>query len=286
MRTDERAQLTLWADAFNAVYGWRPVFTDITGDVPDAFAITLRPEVEPIELLGSTGHFRHRPALVEHVTRMGFGWTDANRIVTAPSPASFNALADRRCPAGDGYRARYHRDDQRNLALGPFLVSYLEGFVPLHLASERFYAALVKNPAAPTGRGDLRFHFASFGHDMTVHALNYHLIPRASIERFARRIDEAMPERVRTWRSLDAVGPLTLTTFFDNDINRYSYAVWSRTERPADFARTFSIERNHAALMDCLALRIDETLRGLGDVPSGDVRDMEPLTRYEFDLRF
>ncbi len=48
----------------------------------------------------------------------------------------------------------------------------------------------------------------------------------------------------------------------------------------------FTIERNHKSLMDCLALRIDETLRGLGDVPSGDVNDMEPLTRYEFDLRF
>ena len=65
-----------------------------------------------------------------------------------------------------------------------------------------------------------------------------------------------------------------------------SVNIWSRSERPADFARMFTIERNHKSLMDCLALRIDETLRGLGDVPSGDVNDMEPLTRYEFDLRF
>jgi hypothetical protein len=273
-----------WARAFEAVYGWAPVFEDFSSEVDGGFTITLRPAVEPIELLGSTGHFRHRPAMTAHVKRMGFGWTDANRVVTAPSPETFNALVDRCAPAGDGYRVNVHRDAKGIMALGPFLTSYLAGAVPVHVAGGTLYAGVSANPKGAPHRGDLRFHFASFGHDMTVHALNYHLVPRAAIEAFRARIEAAMPDRVAGWREPDAPGPLTLTTFFDNDLNRYCYGVWSRSESPADFARRFTDARNFDQLLGCLDRRIDETLRGLGDVPSGDTRDLAPLAPCAFTV--
>ena len=279
---DERRQLDPWARAFEAVYGWGPVFEDFSGDVPDGFTITIRPAVTPIELLGGTGHFRHRPAMVEQVRRMGFGWTEGNRVVTMPSPATFNALAERFVPAGDGFRVRVHRDPQRNLTLGPFITSYLEGFVPAHVADGSLYPDVASDPIRAPGRGDLRFHFASFAHDLTVHALNYHLVPRACIEAFRARIEAAMPERVASWRVPGSPGPLTLTTFFDNDVNRYGYAVWSRSEGPRDFARNFAEPRNFDQLLGCLDRRIDETLRGLGDVVSGDTHDLAPLVPCEF----
>ncbi len=284
MIAEERGRLGPWVRAFEAVYGWAPELRDFDRDVPDGFTITIRPEVEPVELLGGTGHFRHRPAMTAHVRRMGYAWTDAQRVVTMPSPATFNALADKLAPAGDGYRVRVHRDPGRNLALGPFLTSYLEGFVPAHVADGALYAGVAADPRRAPGRGDLRFHFASFAHDLTVHALNYHLVPRACIEAFRERIERAMPERVAAWREPGATGPLTLTTFFDNDLNRYGYAVWSRSEGPGDFARRFADPRNLAQLLDCLARRIDETLRGLGDVPSGDTHDMPPLVPCEFEV--
>ena len=277
---EERAQLATWAHAFEAVYGWGPALEDFAGDVPGGFTITVRPTIDPIELLGGTGHFRLRPAMVAQVRRLGFAWTDANRVVTMPSPATFNAIAARLGP--DGYRVRVHPDPQRNLALGPFLTSYLDGFVPVHVASGPLYATVAADRAAAAHRGDLRFHFGSFAHDLTVHALNYHLIPRACAEAFRARIEAAMPERVRGWRLPDAPGPLTLTTFFDNDLNRYCYAVWSRSETPSDFARLFAIERNFAQLTACLDRRVDETLRGIGDVPSGVTGDLPPLTPCEF----
>lgn len=170
---DERPRLEPGLRAFGAVYGWSPSLADFGGEVDGGFTITVRPEIEPIELLGGTGHFRHRPAMTAHVRRMGFAWNDANRIVT-------------------------------------------------------------------------------------------------------------MPERVSGWRSPGASGPLTLTTFFDNDLNRYGYAVWSRSETPSDFARLFAAPRHFAQLTGCLDCRIDETLRGLGDVSSGVTGDMPPLAPYEF----
>ena len=173
---------------------------------------------------------------------------------------------------------RPDRDPQRNLTLGPFLTSYLAGCVPVHVASASFYDAIASS------RGDLRFHFASFAHDLTVHALNYHLVPRASIETFRDCIERTMPERVAHWKEPGSSGPLTLTTFFDNDLNRYGYAVWSRCEAPEHFARLFAETRNHGQILDCLDRRIDETLRGLGDVPGGDTRDMPPLIPCEFQI--
>lgn len=270
----ERLLLAPWARAFEAVYGWGPVFDDFTADVPEGFTLTVRPAVEPLELLGGTGHFHHRPAMASHVARMGFAWTDARRVVTFPSPATFDALTARLAPPGDGFRVRVHRDPGRNLALGPFLTSYLEGFVPVHVSPDDFYAGITSPKA------DLRFHFASFAHDMTVHALNYHLVPRDAVEAFRARIEATVPERVAAWRAPGSPGPLTLTTFFDNDLNRFAYAVWARSEAPAHFAGVF---RAHLPqLLDCLDLRLDETRRGVGDVPSGDTHDMDPLTRCEF----
>jgi hypothetical protein len=143
---------------------------------------------------------------------------------------------------------------------------------------------VARDPTRAPGRGDLRFHFASFAHDLTVHALNYHLVPRACIEAFRARIVAAMPDRVASWRAPGAPGPLTLTTFYDNDLNRYGYAVWSRSDGPRDFARNFADPRNFDQLLGCLDRRIDETLRGLGDVPSGDTHDLAPLVPCAFEV--
>ena len=88
-----------------------------------------------------------------------------------------------------------------------------------------------------------------------------------------------------SWRAPGSPGPLTLTTFYDNDVNRSGYAVWARSEGPRDFARNFADPRNFAQLLGCLDRRIDETLRGLGDVSSGDTHDLAPLVPCEFEVR-
>ena len=50
------------------------------------------------------------------------------------------------------------------------------------------------------------------------------------------------------------------------------------------FARNFADPRNFDQLLGCLDRRIDETLRGLGDVPSGDTHDLAPLVPCAFEV--
>lgn len=310
----ERERLQRWANAFRQAYGWAPSFKALAGadDVPGAFTCTFEPSFDPIELLGGTGFFRHHPALVAWFSRLGFGWLPEGRIVTAPSPDTLNALLDRWGPPRAGYRLAYVEAESGVLALGPWLSAYLHGLIPIHVAPPSYYEKVFA-PRVQTLRGELwrhlvarlaerlfglreaptaphdqppnlRFHFASVAHDLTVHALNYSAIPWDSMAAMRDAIVAAVPERVVAWRAPGAPGPLTLSMFFDNDLNRYCYAAWSRSASPDDFARVFTAPANHRQLMDALRTRLDETLAGKGDVASADSADLPPLAPTDFTL--
>ncbi len=121
---DERATLTRWAEVFTLSCGWTPTLHDLSRDeLPGAklFTLEFQPLLKPIEMLGGTGHFAHRAGHVAHLRRMGFGWNDAGRVLTSPSPLSFNALADVFAGPDTGYRLGYIREDRRCLSLGPWL---------------------------------------------------------------------------------------------------------------------------------------------------------------------
>jgi len=272
-----------WAEAFAVVNGWAPRLDDLGDPSEGDFTLTFEPRFEPIEMLGGTGHFAHRPKLVEHLGRMGFRWSDAGRVLTAPSPETFNRRADALLPPGTGYRVGTILHDQRNLALGPWLRMYLEGRIPVHLATARFLDGVIAARGQRRDWIDLRFQFQSFAHDLTVHALNYQLIPRAAIDAVAARVIDALPERLAGWDHPDAPGPLTLTTFFDNDLNRFCYAIWSRSDDLADFA-AICLD-NLPLLLACLDQRIAETRQGLGDVPDGDTKNLPPLAPWSFDVK-
>ena len=131
----------------------------------------------------------------------------------------------------------------------------------------------------------LEFHFTSLAHDLTVHALNYHLIPRDCWAELMADLTAALPERYSSWEANPSEGPLTLTFFFDNDLNRYCYAIWCRSKTAEDFPRLFRAEGNLSQLRQVLHTRIQETIAGIGDVPSGDTDDMQPLTMLDFRVK-
>ena len=279
---DERQVMARWAEAFAVVSGWAPRLDDLD-DPKEGFTLTFEPRFEPIEMLGGTGHFAHRSKLVAHLRRMGFGWSDEGRVLTSPSPQTFNRLADALLPPGTGYRVGAILRDQPKLALGPWMRMYLSGRVPVQLSSPGFYDSVLAARGETRDWSELQFQFQSFAHDLTVHALNYQLVPRAAIDAFTRRIVEALPERFAAWDHPEALGPLTLTTFFDNDLNRFCYAVWSMSEDPPSFAAAFL---DHLPqLMACLDARIEETRQGLGDVEDEDTRNLAPLSAWEFDVK-
>jgi hypothetical protein len=275
---EERANLEVWAEAFGRVLGWAPRVVDAPGDPPGT-ALVFHGPVEPVEMLGSTGHLAQSPALLAHARVMGFGWDASGVVRTVPSPDTFNRRAARLLPPGAGYRMGYDRSERRNMALGGFLLRYLDGCVPVQLAPPSFYREVLARAGEVTA-GELGFHFTSFAHDLSVHALNYQVVPAGLRAAIRARVTTALPARVAAWEGPEAPGPLTLTAFFDNDVNRFCYAVWTASDTVDEALRV--AESHSAQLLACLDHRIAETLAGKGDVASGDTHDLDPLAPWAF----
>lgn len=279
---EEPALLTPWADAFARAFGAAPAFEPLDGPAPGLRRCTVPASAfDPPELAGGTGHFRHMPEMVDHVRRLGFGWEGTGRLFTVPTPASFNALLAAGAP-DTGFVAEYVREDRPTLALGPWLLRVMEGRISIHVASAEYYAAHVGEGSSAQHAGAVKFQLSSLIHDMGVHALNYHLIPRAFVREIADRIRAALPDRVAAWTSPSAPVPLHLPYFYDNDLNRYCYAIWCRAARPDAFAALF--DRHFDQVRAALDVRLGEVAEGLGDVTSGDTKDMAKPKPVEFTV--
>ena len=280
---DDAAHLGPWAAAFEAVCGEAVAVRPLDAADPAAgHSLTFPRVFTPIELIGGIGHFERSAALREHVRRLGFEWDADGRVMTVPAPGALNArLATLGLPAA-GLRVAYAGACTPAMPLGPWLLRYLDGVITVLINAPAFYGALLR--AAPHERDQARWGLMSTAHDLSVHALNYHLIPHSAVADLAERIRSAVPERYAAWSEPDAGAPLTLTYFFDNDLNRYTYAVWCRCERAEDFAAVFRAPHNYAQLVAALQARLAETQAGIGDVASGDFDDMAPLAETTFDL--
>jgi hypothetical protein len=282
---DDTHVLGPWSDAFGAICGQPVARAPLDAADPSAGDRLTFPRVfQPIELIGGTGHFRQHPAMAEQVQRMGFAWDDAGRVMTVPAPGAFNARLARAGLPGSGFSMAYSGETTPRMPLGTWLLRYMHGVITLSISAPAFYERLVRTVVPPHERDQARWALMSVAHDLSVHALNYHLIPHAAISDLAERIRTAIPERYAAWSLPETVVPLTLTYFYDNDFNRYTYAVWCRCERPGDFAARFQAPRNYDQLIAALETRIAETKAGRGDVPSGDFDDMGPLAETRFEI--
>jgi hypothetical protein len=289
MRDEERAQLGAWLDGCARTFGVAPIVAPLPTPVPgapaDLHTITFPAALGAVDDLGRTGHFRHSPALVRHMRRLGYDWTDEGRILTAPTPSSFNALRPLVGAPDAGYRLVYIEQDRNLIRVAPWLLMYLDGALPIHVAGRAWYDERLAHGPHSEEVHALRWHFVALAHDLTVHAQNYHLVPHAAIADLRERIVAALPERHAAWQQPGATAPLTLGLFFDLDFNKYVYGVWCRCEQPSDFRRVFGEPRNYRQLLDGLAIRIEETRAGKGDVPSERNDEMEAIETIEFQVR-
>jgi hypothetical protein len=274
-----------WASAFDALCGAAVRREPLDATDPSAGQRLIFPRVfERIELIGGNGHFRHHAAMRAQAQRMGFDWDADGCVLTVPAPGAFNARLQRVGFPHSGVSVCYANGAAAALALGPWLLRYMGGMMTVLVNGPEFYTSLLSPRTPPHQRDDARWGLLSLAHDLSVHALNYHLIPHAALIDLADRIRTAVPERHAAWSDADATAPLTLTYFYDNDFNRYTYAVWCRCEQPRDFAAIFTAPRNYDQLVAALDVRLAETRAGRGDVASGDFDDMRPLAETRFTV--
>ncbi len=280
----DAALLGWWAEAFAAICGASVACEPFDAADPGAGSRLTFPDVfEPIQLIGGIGHFQQRPAMCEHLRRMGFAWNAAGRVMTVPAPGAFNRRLAQIVFPDAGFALAYANGVTPSMPLGPWLLRYMHGLITVLVNAPGFYDSVLRADD-PRQRESARWGLLSLAHDLSVHALNYHLIPHAAVDDLAERIRAAVPDRYAAWSRPDTIAPLTLTYFYDNDFNRYTYAVWCRCERPRDFAAIFMAPRNYDQLLAALAVRLDETCAGRGDVASGDVDDMGKLADTSFAI--
>lgn len=232
-------------------------------------------------MLGGIGHFKHMPAMVEQVRRMGFDWPEGDRITVFPTPATFAERLQRHGIEGQGFAITWVLHDGGVLPQGPWLLRSMNAHWTAHAWSPSMHARVRSDPAA---NREMRFALDSLAHDMTVHALNYHLVPRHVVADLAARIRTAFPEKVARW-SDDAASCVQISYYWDNDFNRYCYAVWCRTESPRQFAGIFLKPANLEQLYSALEVRMDEVRRGLDAVPGGMTEHMPEPTPTSFEMR-
>lgn len=281
----DTALLGPWTKAFQTLCEKPVVLEPLDSCDPAAGLRMTFPRVfQPVELIGGTGHFRQRPAMVEHVRRMGFAWDADGRVMTVPAPGAFNARLAAMGFRQAGFLLAYANGTAPAMPLGPWLRRYMSGVITVLVNAPAFYESLSSAGSRANPRDDPRWGLMSLAHDLSVHALNYHLIPHVAVADLANRIRAAVPERYAAWSQPGTMTPLTLTYFYDNDFNRYTYAVWCRCERPEDFGSIFVCRRNYDQLVAALEVRLEETKAGTGDVASGDFDDMGKLAETSFDV--
>ena len=200
---DERAFFAYWAPAFEAIMG-APVVVDDRG--PADIRLTFPRVFDQIDLIGNTGFFAHRPSMVRYVRELGYDWEEDGRILTCPSPATLNARFDAMVGPDVGWRLGFVVEESGTMAMGPFLRRYLDGFLPIHAGTATFYQTTA---SAAHARGIYGFHFCSVAHDLSVHALNYHMVPRWAVDRIRTAVSDAMPDRFAAWAAPGATAPLT-----------------------------------------------------------------------------
>jgi hypothetical protein len=141
-----------------------------------------------------------------------------------------------------------------------WLLSNTRGELAINLATELYYMLsrpLRSRPALRRGsiQKDWRSHFTTLGHDMSVHLLGTHLIPRIvllSIGERARRAIAALPLPARLG------APRALLYFYDADLFLHARERWERVGKVEDLPGELADEDSVGELLERLERRIVE----------------------------
>jgi hypothetical protein len=296
-RPDEGEELLLlgpWREAYARFYGRAPA---LEGENGAHRAFTFHRETDPFRLfdrmVGTTGPFAPKPALLERVRSLGYAWEHDGLLLTSPLPASFRRRMSELDLDTFGFSPRVVCVDALGIPAGTWLSHLLEGTMPIHAGTSALYER-----AHPESRRSERrskaiiHHLLSVHHDMTKHVLCCHSIPKRRLLELGEmakgalgRVQLTVARRPKVARWLDGMpkdwfAPVPLLSFYENDLVDYCYRLWRVIERPEDFAGAFERPSHYAQLVDVLRRRMEQAktarLFGFSEPP-------RPYVRFEID---
>lgn len=212
--------------AYERRHGSRPTVCALDAAVP---AFVVRYPRLPPESLPRGGYLYQapqqflQPPLVQHLASLGFFVDDDLVVRTVPTPATFERLMQLAGFADRGYRAALVRTPSTSMPPAAWLSHVIDGRFPINIASRWFHAASRIARRTPLARA-FRVEPADLGllvHDVGVHILATHLLPRTDIRDIGQRLQGRRPARA--------------AAFFEGDLTRYCQELWREARSVAEF---------------------------------------------------
>ncbi len=225
----EGALLADTVDAFARCYGAPLEAVWLEGD--EAPSVGFPPVVTDQEvLMYAPPPFRQDAHTIAYLEDLGFAVDARDRVFAVPVPSAF---ARRRARLGvDGGLAPELRV-LRGALYSPraWLGEIARGVFPMnvHGGVARLLASVSRGPMLASHRRKLHNHFHALGHDMGMHALAMHRVPRARMAEL-RRLARVALARGRAKPA---------ASFFEERLTRACVETWARTARPEAFEARF-----------------------------------------------
>jgi hypothetical protein len=219
----------------------------------------------PARDLPDAGSFFHVPNAVRrspsgaaYLRRLGFAWDAEGTARTVPTPATFRAARQRLNLSEIGFTPVIAERHSMALFARRWLLSSTRAELAINLGT-KFYYKLSRPLQSPLAlrsssiRKDWIGHFTTIGHDMSVHLLGTHLMPRAVLLRIGDRVRSAMnslplPDRL--------IAPGPLLEFYDTDLFLHARERWDVAHRLSDLPGALASEASLGELLERLEARI------------------------------
>lgn len=257
---EANAPIELMRREYARYFGRPPAIRRCLGAPGPSIAFAARELPDAGSFFHIPNAIRRRPSGSSYLRRLGFAWDAEGSARTVPTPATFIAARRRLGLEEAGLTPRIFQRRSMALFARRWLLSSTRAELAINLATEFYYwiRRPLQSPLALRSssiRRDWTAHFTTLGHDMSVHLLGTHLMPRLVLHRMGERARSAM-NRLPLPDRLNA--PRPLLDFYDTDLFLHARERWDQADRVEDLAGLLASEASLAELLERLEARIAE----------------------------
>lgn len=215
--------------------------------------------------LPDAGSFFHVPSAIRtspsgasYLRRLGFAWDPEGTARTVPTPATFLAARRLLGVSDIGFSPVIAPRHSMALFARRWLLSSSHAELAINLGTKIYYwlSRPRQSPLAlriASIRKDWIGHFTTIGHDMSVHLLGTHFMPRAVLLRIGERVRSALKSLPLADR---VAAPRALLEFYDMDLFLHCRARWELADKLWDLPGDLASETSLGDLLERLEERI------------------------------